>query len=91
MKMTKIQQLVKHEVSIFSEMLWVRIPMAPYSFFSIFAQTLRACSPFAQNFAKMGPFPLESRGSGVPLHAVKTHGLSWPLYETLVWKTAFLG
>ena len=59
-------------------------PVGTFYFFFKFYQTLRACSSFAQKIANMGPFPLKTRGSGLPLHAVKVRGVSRRLYEVLV-------
>ena len=36
-----------------------------------FPQTLKVYFRFQHKIAKMGPFPLKSRGSGVPLDAVR--------------------
>ena len=64
----------------------------PGKVFSIFLQflqifqTLRACPAHIGTFRNMGPFPLKSRGSGVPLHAVKVRGVSRHLCVSLVWK-----
>ena len=52
-------------------------------FFTVFLQfpfqILRAYFWFQHNIAKMGPFPLKSRGSGVPLHAVRNLAPFGPL------------
>ena len=52
-----------------------------FIFFQFF-QTLRAYFRFQRTRANMGPFPLKTRGSGPPLHAVKVRGMSRHLYET---------
>ena len=59
-------------------------PFKVFLIFHQFLQTLRACSSFAQKIANMGPFPLTTRGSGLPLQAVKVRGVSRHLYEILV-------
>ena len=52
-----------------------------FSFFLQFSQTLRANSHFQGTIGNKQPFLSKSRGSGIPLHTVKTHAPLSPLYE----------
>ena len=63
-------------------------PLGSFQFFSIFFQTLRAYNSFAQNFAKMGPFPRYSIGLRELLDISLIHVLSRALCVSLVWKIA---
>ena len=62
------------------------IPRREFCYFFTFFQTLRVNFRFGRSRAKQGLCLSFSRGSRLPLHAVKIHVVLQGLYVTFVWK-----